>query len=391
MQGQGKARANPLIADLACKLCQSVKRQRITTKKGDNMSFWKTLFGASARSTPPPTAEDLPASHYASKEYGLSFTVPAGIKLYTSGTPGASKYGVSAETPIVVANPSLPYENVKIKVADGVSADDLVEFKAMLDRTPQMPLPRYKRVSVAFCKVGRQDDKPAVEHVFFEKGQVYGKLRQLTFQHEGRGFTVTCGTSEERFESANQAFFGTVLTSLEFTPLSNRGTVDLIPLANRTATPIPQALDRLVRALRSAEGTRFRVGPHPDPKLKRSLCFLGGDFAESSENLPAALVALGERINDRKAVLAELERLVGQVSNHVPITHVGEMPNDAEHLVLQASSGASVLVDRSRFDYLWAAHPSCKVLLTLPSRAVVAFISGDGNDGLLLTAMEHAV
>jgi hypothetical protein len=178
---------------------------------------------------------------------------------------------------------------------------------------------------------------------------------------------------------------------LEFTPLSNRGTVDLIPLANRTATPIPQALDRLVRALRSARGTRFRVGPHPDPKLKRSLCFLGGDFAESSENLPAALVALGERINDRKAVLAELERLVGQVSNHVPITHVGEMPNDAEHLVLQASSGASVLVDRSRFDYLWAAHPSCKVLLTLPSRAVVAFISGDGNDGLLLTAMEHAV
>jgi hypothetical protein len=348
------------------------------------MNFWKRLFSNPAVPEARTQSESLLESRYSSKEYGFGFTVPAGTKIYTTFTDGASKHGVSAATPIVIINPSFPEENIKIKADDGVSESDLGEFKANIERNPHMPFPKYKRVSIQHCKIGAQNDKPAVEHVFFAKGKVYGKLRQITFQHEGRGFTATCGTSEERFETANQHFFNTVLSSLEFTPLLTVRPGRKIPLNEWPVMSFDEALRGLLQALRLEQGTKYRVGPHPNQQLKGSLCFLGGDLVESSATLSAALVQLGGTTTDSKAVMAELEKLTSGVLRHVPITEVGEICNDIDHLVLQASSGASVVVSRPCFEYLWSAHPSCKVLLLLPTRTTVAFVGNDGNDGLLL-------
>jgi hypothetical protein len=348
------------------------------------MGFWKDLFAVPTAPAPAAPVEDLPETSYESKEYGLAFTVPAGTKLFTAGTPDAAKHRVAADTPMVIVNPTVADENITIKVDDGVGEGDLAEYKAMLDRTPNMPLPRYKRVSVRSCTLGKQGDKPAVEHIHFLKGTCYGKLRQVSFSHEGRGFTVTCGTREERFDAANSSFFETMLASLEFRPLMNRGDLRMVALANWPVVALPQALDSLVQMLQSAPQPRYRVGPHPDRSKKRSQCFLSDDFVDANEDLSPRLVALAERV-DPNSILAELQQLMAGAARHTPVTDVGEMASDPKHLVLRTSAGASVVVDRVRFDYLRAVRPSCKVLLLLPARAVVALVS-DGNDGLLVTS-----
>jgi len=354
------------------------------------MNFWKNLF--KDRTADSPTQlENLPETRYSSDEYGIAFTVPAGTKLYTTVSDCASKHGVSASTPIVIVNPSFPEENVKIKADDGVSESDLTEFKANMDRNTQMPFPKYKRVSIEHCKIGAQNNKPAVEHVFFAKGKVYGKLRQITFQHEGFGFTATCGTSEERFEASNRTFFDVVLSSLEFKPLLTVDVKPMIPLAEWPVMAPSQALEGLLQTLQSKKEAKFRVGPNPNERLKRSLCFLAGDFVESSENLPAALIELGERTADSKAIMSHIENLLRGVLRHVPITHVGEISNDTKHIVLRASTGASVVATRSTFEYLSSAHRTCKVLLLLSTRSVVGFITETGNDGLLLVQKPKAL
>jgi alkyl hydroperoxide reductase subunit AhpC len=48
------------------------------------------------------------------------------------------------------------------------------------------------------------------------KGNILGKLRQVTFAHNGKGFTFTCATAVDRFEKANQEFFGPLFNSIEF-------------------------------------------------------------------------------------------------------------------------------------------------------------------------------
>ena len=161
-------------------------------------------------------ATETGINEYSNKKYGISFTIPKGINLYTAENPGPLASQISSVTPIFLVNADFTEENINVKVSEPISEDDLNGFKKMLDKNPNMSLPQYKRISVDLIKIGKLRNKNAVEHVFIMKGNILGKLRQITFAHKGRGFTFTCATAVDRFEKANQEFFTPLFGSMEF-------------------------------------------------------------------------------------------------------------------------------------------------------------------------------
>jgi hypothetical protein len=348
------------------------------------VNFWKRPKNL------PENGEDLSSQttqaevrNYVNEEYRLSFTVPEGAKLYTAENPGPLKNRFSVETPIILINPEFTEENINVKVAENISTSDLVEFKDMLDKNPNMPLPKYRNVSINFCKIGVKKDKTAVEHIYFMKGNIFGKIRQITTQHNGRGFTFTCSTSEERFDTANRSFFNTLFDSMEFTQLLDPGLLKMVPLSEWSSTPLAKAEERLIEKLQSPGHGHFFLGPHPDPHRKEGFCFLGGDFIEATDSLPPALKSMSEQINGKKAVLSEIFKFANNQSTQTGITQIGEIAGDSEHLALKTSNEITVIVDRVLFDFLYARHHSSKVLLIIPQRTV-GFIGNEGNDGLLV-------
>lgn len=150
-----------------------------------------------------------------SKEAGITFLVPAGMDLYSEANPGPLTQQISAATPYILVNPEFHDENINIKVIDGVTDADLQQMKSMLDGNSNVPLPGYKRISVAFVSVGKGGSIHAVEHDFQMQGNVLGRLRSITFVLNGRGYAITCGTSVERFEKADTRFFQPFLDSIE--------------------------------------------------------------------------------------------------------------------------------------------------------------------------------
>ncbi len=158
------------------------------------------------------------ASHlkeHSSKQFGISFTIPDGIDLYTAENPGPLAAQISASAPFIFVNPVFTEENINVKITDSVSESDLHDFKKGIDNNPNVAVPQYKRITVSFIKIGKQN-KTAVEHVFIMKGNILGKLRQVTFSHKGKGFIFTCATAVERFDKANQSFFSPLFASMSF-------------------------------------------------------------------------------------------------------------------------------------------------------------------------------
>lgn len=159
---------------------------------------------------------EIDVSRYSNKKYGISFTIPSGMKLYTAENPGPLVSQISSRAPFVLVNPDFTEENINVKVSENIGESDLSGLKKMLDQNPDMRLPKYQRISVKLIKIGKQGHKTAVEHVFIMKGNILGKLRQVTFVHLERGFTFTCATAVGRFDKANQQFFGPLFSSMEF-------------------------------------------------------------------------------------------------------------------------------------------------------------------------------
>lgn len=155
---------------------------------------------------------------YSNKEYGISFSIPKGMNKYTPENPGPLRSLFSEGTLLKLVNLDFKDENIDISCSgdNKVSEADLKEFKLRLDANPNMNIPGYQRISVSFTKIGKQKDKIAVEHVYKMRGNVLGKLRQVTFSHRDRGFIFTCGTAFERFDEANQQFFDVLFNSMEF-------------------------------------------------------------------------------------------------------------------------------------------------------------------------------
>jgi hypothetical protein len=347
------------------------------------MFFWKRPKDKPDKAETPATPEmQEVAKNYEDEEYGLAFIIPAGIKLYTIENPGPLKNRLSAETPIIMENPQFKEESINIKISDNVSENDVLEYKNMLDKDPDQPLPKYKRVSVGLCEVGAKGDKPAVEHIFYMKGKIYLKLRQISLQHNGRCFTCTCGTAEERFEAANQQFFENIFSSLEFRQIVDPGLLKMVPLTQWSAAPAQAAEERLVQEIQAATDRKLFLGPHPAPDKKGGQCLLGGDFLEAADSIPPALAGLSEQVKDKKFVINEANRLLGGGDTFSPVEQISEINGQPKYLALKSASEATVVVDRKLFDFLYSRHQSNRVLMLFPQRNI-GFLSDSGDDAVL--------
>ena len=156
------------------------------------------------------------ANVYSSKPLGITFAIPKGVNLYTAQDPGPLRSQISEQEPLILVNPDFTEESVNLQVIGNISESDVVGCEKLLRQKQTMPLPEYKRVSVAMIRVGKDNKKPAVEHIYFMKGNIKGKLRAITFAHKGKGFTFTCATAPERFGNANKVFFQAFFESMTF-------------------------------------------------------------------------------------------------------------------------------------------------------------------------------
>jgi hypothetical protein len=153
---------------------------------------------------------------YSSKSLGISFVVPRGKNLYDAEHPGPLRSQISERAPFILVNPDFTEENINVLLTDSTSENDVVNLEKELHETQTMPLPEYRRVSVATIKIGKDHTKLAVEHIFFMKGNIEGKLRSVTFSHKGKGFVFTCATAPERFDNANKEFFQAIFDNMTF-------------------------------------------------------------------------------------------------------------------------------------------------------------------------------
>lgn len=157
-------------------------------------------------------------SYFSNEKWGLKFTVPAGVNVYTSENPGPMASRINSDTPLWLVSSSLASERINLKVSQFQDATEkeLEEAKQQLEQTGIIPIPQYQRISVKFIKIGKQGNKNAVEHIHALKQREPKKLRQIMFVHRGRIFNFTCATSPERFDTANNQFFDSIFSSMEF-------------------------------------------------------------------------------------------------------------------------------------------------------------------------------
>jgi WD40 repeat protein len=171
---------------------------------------------------PPPTSVPTASNNqnpvtYTNEEFGMSFPVPDGLSLYTPGNPGPIPSLFTQGQLLYLVNPDFTDENIGASYITGVTDADLKQFKDLLDTNPPTATqPGYKKISVRFINIGTKGDTLAVEHVYNMQGNVYGTIRQVTFIHNGRGFTFTCATAQSRYEEANKNFFDPIFANMEF-------------------------------------------------------------------------------------------------------------------------------------------------------------------------------
>lgn len=154
---------------------------------------------------------------FSNEKWGLKFIVPAGVNVYTTENPGPMASRINSETPLWLVSSSLASERINLKVSQFQDATEkeLDETKQQLEQSG-LPFSQYQRISVKFIKIGKQGNKKAVEHIHALKQREPKKLRQIMFIHNGRVFNFTCATSPERFDTANNQFFDSIFSSMEF-------------------------------------------------------------------------------------------------------------------------------------------------------------------------------
>jgi hypothetical protein len=157
-------------------------------------------------------------SEYDSATYGLKFTVPTGLELYTDEEPGRYEKILVSGRAIYLINSDQRDASIVAKVSADVSEADLKGLKGVLESNPpQAKLPGYKKIAVSEIMIGAAADKPAVEYIFSEKNdKMTATVRQVMFLHQGRGFTFICTAPERQFGSYNKRFFDPLFARMEF-------------------------------------------------------------------------------------------------------------------------------------------------------------------------------
>lgn len=156
---------------------------------------------------------------FESKKFGFTFNVPENVTVYTADSPGPMTSRINSETPLWLVNSSLASERINLKVSQYQDAteSELEQGKRELEKgTPFRSMSQYRKISVGFIRIGKDNDKRAVEHVHTLEQRVPKKLRQIMFIHRGRLFSFTCATSPERYDNADQQFFDVIFKTMEF-------------------------------------------------------------------------------------------------------------------------------------------------------------------------------
>jgi len=154
--------------------------------------------------------EDRP---YKVGKYGFSLILPEGMMVYTPEHPGPFTF--KTDTLFIVVNRRSPGDFILVNMFAASTEKVLEDVKSSLE-SRDLPQSGYRRNSVQFLTIGKNQPKQAVEHLFHLQGQGTKALRQVFFVHNGKGFCFTCNTTAERYQQANQEFFDPILRSLTF-------------------------------------------------------------------------------------------------------------------------------------------------------------------------------
>ena len=115
---------------------------------------------------------------YTNQQYGFSFPIPKGMKLYTPEHPGPFTF--KSDNILFLANRMIPSE--------------------------------FIMVNVFAAKEGIR----AVEHIFHKGGNTARTMRQVFFIRKGKGLCFTASANADRFQEANKALFEPVFRSITF-------------------------------------------------------------------------------------------------------------------------------------------------------------------------------
>lgn len=149
---------------------------------------------------------------YTNQQYGFSFPIPKGMKLYTPEHPGPFTF--KSDNILFLANRMIPSEFIMMNVF-AAKEKDLQNLKSSLD-SRESPQEGYKKVSVQYNTIGKNQGIRAVEHIFHKGGNTARTMRQVFFIRKGKGLCFTASANADRFQEANKALFEPVFRSITF-------------------------------------------------------------------------------------------------------------------------------------------------------------------------------
>lgn len=150
---------------------------------------------------------------YRAEGYGFSLGLLKGMGVFTPENPGPFPF--KTDTLFFLVHRSLPGSFILANLFAASSENVLKDVRSSLE-SGDLPQPGYRKVAVRSLLTGKNQNRPAVEHLFHLDGPVARTLRQVFFVVQGRGVCFTCNAKADGFEAANREFFEPVLRSLTF-------------------------------------------------------------------------------------------------------------------------------------------------------------------------------
>jgi hypothetical protein len=144
--------------------------------------------------------------------YGIAFPLSSGLVVYSPEHPGL--FSFKTDTLFYVMKRRGPGDFILVNEFAASSEKVLAEVKSSLEGG--LAQPGYRQIAVRSVKVGKNQDKEAVEHIFELGGGPKRILRQVSLVHQGKGFFFTCSAAADRFEQADKELFEPFFRSLVF-------------------------------------------------------------------------------------------------------------------------------------------------------------------------------
>ena len=155
---------------------------------------------------------------FESADLGLKFDVPAGLQLFTEKMPGRYRNVLKDGKFMYLADPNMKRASVVAKATPNMTQADVDGYKSVLEANPpQAKLEGFKKQSVKTIKIGKHQDKDALEFIYdVSEGNMPSTVRQVVFVHNGKGFTFTCTSFQAEYGGADKVMFQPLFSQLEF-------------------------------------------------------------------------------------------------------------------------------------------------------------------------------